>query len=131
MSLKWCLIFLITLRCCLTKTRYISYICLFLRLGLYVSYSCDLFWHYYFHFHHINQIVSLIHTNLSFGRVCQNFSFGCSLAFCLKFCQFQPDVAYRSAAYKKACRYLKLGLIEHLLNDQKQPFKDVLQIRCS
>ena len=52
LSLKWCLIFLITLRCCLSKTRYIFYICLFLRLGLYVSYLCDLFWHYYFHFHH-------------------------------------------------------------------------------
>ena len=25
------------------------------------------------------------------------------LSFCLIFCQFQPDVAYKSVAYKKAC----------------------------
>ena len=37
---------------CLTETHYIFYICLCLRLSLYMSYLCDLFCHYHFHFHY-------------------------------------------------------------------------------
>ena len=34
---------------------------------------------------------------------CQKFSLMVLLSICLIFCQFQPNVAYKSIVYKKAC----------------------------
>ena len=46
------------------------------------------------------------------------------LSFCLIFCQFQPDVAYKSVAYKKV--WISINQIV-----QKQPFEDIFKSRCS
>ena len=36
----------------------------------------------------------------------QNFSLSVFLSICLIFCKFQPAVAYKSVAYKKACTHV-------------------------
>ena len=51
----------------------------------------------------INRFISLTQKNPFFGHVFQKFSLGVLLSICLIFCQFQPGVAYKSVAYKKAC----------------------------
>ena len=54
----------------------------------------------------INQIISLIQTNLFLGYACQ-----CCLAFAyFFFCQFQSGIAYKSVAYKKSV-ILQLNLV--------------------
>ena len=68
------------------------YICL-----IYVNYFAIII----FIFVTINHIISLIHTNLFFGHVCQKFSLRVLFSFCLNFCQCQASVAYKSVAYKK------------------------------
>ena len=54
----------------------------------------------------INHTLSLTKKNLFFGQVCQKFSLGVFLSFCLIFCQFQAGFAYKSVAYKKSMYYL-------------------------
>ena len=51
---------------------------------------------------------------------------GCCLAFCLIFPQFQPGVAYKSVAHKKACNLKKL-----FLQCQKSVSESVLTKRVS
>ena len=58
----------------------------------------------------INHIISLT-KKLVFGYVCPKFSLSTLLRFCLIFCQFQPGVAYKSVAYRKACRSWRLSVL--------------------
>ena len=93
-------------------TLYFVYLSLCLRLGLFMSYLCDLsylfilFFIIIFIFITINYIISLRQKNLSFEHVSQKFSLRVLLSFCLIFRKFQPGVAYKSVAYKKSM-YLK------------------------
>ena len=52
-------------------------------------------------------MISLKQTGLSFLHILisstQQLSFTVFLSFALIFCQFEPGVAYKSAAYKKVC----------------------------
>ena len=41
----------------------------------------------------------------------RKFSLRVLLSICLIFCQFQPGVAYKSVAYKKACKLIYINLI--------------------
>ena len=55
----------------------------------------------------INHRISSISTDTSFsGNVRQKFSLRVLLSFCLIFGQFQPGVACKSVAFKKACNSL-------------------------
>ena len=72
-----------------------------------MSCLCNLFAIVIFIFITVNQIISLIQTNLLFGHVCQKFSLRVLLSFCLIFYQFQPGNAYKSVTYKKSM-YLDL-----------------------
>ena len=76
------------------KDRYILYLLHLLGLSLFMSYLYDLFFIFRCHFH-----VSWKQIIFRF----QKFSLRVLLSFCLIFRQFQPGVAYKSVAYKKAC----------------------------
>ena len=82
---------------------YFVYLPLYLRLGLFMSYLCDLFFYYYFYFHY-NESYNLTDTKklVFFGHVCQKFSLRVLLSFFLNFYQSQPGVAYKSVVYKKS-----------------------------
>ena len=93
-------VFLITIWYHATETRYILYICVCLRLALFVLFIWyNFLYDLYFHYKH-----SLKQTHFCFGQVRLTFSLRVLLSFCLIFCQFQPGVAYKSGVYKKACR---------------------------
>lgn len=53
----------------------------------------------------MHQIISLKQARSFFRKFCQKFSFMVLSNFCLFFCQFQPGVPYKSAAYKKAYNF--------------------------
>ena len=93
-------VFLITIWHHPAETRYILYICVCLRLALFVLFIWyNFLYDLYFHYNH-----SLKQTHFCFGQVRQTFSLRVLLSFCLIFCQFQPGVVYKSGVYKKACR---------------------------
>ena len=125
------------LRCCLIHKSiiilrhflYLLYLCPCLFLGLFLSYLCDLFFIVIFFFMMITCIISRIQTYIFFClffRVCpiifgwqcgwrmwttfkfQKLSPRVLLSSCLIYCQFQPDIAYKSFAYKKSeyCNHL-------------------------
>ena len=80
------------------------FVSIFIRLRLFTSSLCDLFFIIIFIFITVNHIISLKQTHFLFGRFCEKFSIRVMLGFCLIFCQFQPGVAYESMAYtKKVC----------------------------
>ena len=136
-----------SLKCCLSVTYYIEivsyqdklyflYLSLCLRLGLYMSYLCNLFVIIIFIYVTINHITSLIQTNLFFEHVCQKFSLRVLLSFCLIFIQFQSGVAYKSVAYKKSVYLLSCSGRPYLLGksqQQKQQKKitDMLQVNSN
>ena len=114
------------LKCCLlhrslTVTCYILYICLHLvyisvHLSIYVYilvYLCLIYVTCFFIIIFIsitiNHLISLTQKKLFFGHVCQRFNLRVLLSFCLSFWQFEPGVAYKSVAYKKACSLLHLS----------------------
>ena len=107
----------------LTETRYIFYICLYVCLGLCMSYSWNLFAIIIFIFIINNHITSLIQTNLFFGNDCQTFSLRVLLRFCLNFCKFQPGVAYKSVVYKKSVYFQKLNKVQHGTAYTRVPLK--------
>ena len=82
---------------------YFVYLCLFVRLGLFKSYSCDLVFIIIFIFITVNHIVSLKHTHtiIFLGIFVKNSASGCCLAFAYFFAKFQPGFACKSVAYKK------------------------------
>ena len=114
-------------RCCLIHINiiilrrfiHLLYLCLCLQLGLFMPYLPEPILHYM-----INCIISWIQTCLFFClffRIdlvivrwlrgwrmpiifgCQKFSLKVLLSIGLIFCQFQPGLAYKSVALKKAC----------------------------
>ena len=76
------------------------YLRLCLRLGLFVSYLCELF--FIFIFIKINHKISLKKDTCFLGHFCQTFSLKVLLSASLIFCQFQPGFGYKSVSYKKA-----------------------------
>ena len=114
------------LRCCLIYITifilrhilYLVYLCPCLGLGLFMSYLCDLFFVFSLIFMVINHIPLFKQTYLLFAHF-QNISYyfwmmkkasyfqiakvqpRVLLRFSLIFCQLQPGVAYKSAAYIK------------------------------
>ena len=99
-----CLLEEIRQRYCLTKRCYVLNICLY----VYVLFCLCLIYVIYFFiiiffFITIKHVISLTLKNLFGGHVCQKLNLRVLLRFCLIFCQFQPGVAYKSVAYKKAC----------------------------
>ena len=92
MLLKCCLIHISIIS--ILKARYILYLLYLLGLSLFMSYLYDLFFIFRSHFH-----VSWKQIIFRF----QKFSLRVLLSFCLICHQFQPGVAYKSVAYKKAC----------------------------
>ena len=81
-----------------------------LCLGLFMSYICNLFFHYHFHFNYnfitINYIISLRQKNLLFGHVCQMFSLRVLPSFCLIF--------WGSKACKTPLNFLTVKLLCHI-----------------
>ena len=90
---------------------YFVYLCLFVRLGLFKSYSCDLVFIIIFIFITVNHIVSLKHTHtiIFLGIFVKNSASGCCLAFAYFFAKFQPGFACKSVAYKKKRVYQPLS----------------------
>ena len=91
-----------------------------------MSYLCDLFLIFSLIFIVINQITSFKKMNLFFVHYleypllfvfdnvdeeseCRSLASGCCLVFFYFFYQFQTGVAYKSVAYKKACKPLPLS----------------------
>lgn len=97
---------LLSVACCIETwfyrdMLYFIYLSLYLSLGLFISYLCNLFFFIIiFIFITINKII-LMQANLLFGCVCQKFSPRVLLSFCLHFCQFWSNVTCKSVAYKK------------------------------
>ena len=71
--------------------------------SVYVLFMWSIFFIIIFIFITIKPVISLTLKNLFGGHVCQKLNLRVLLRFCLIFCQFQPDVAYKNVAYKKAC----------------------------
>ena len=99
-----CLLKEIRQRYCLTKRCYVLNNCLY----VYALFCLCLIYVIYFFiiifiFITIKPVISLTLKNLFGGHVCQKLNLRVLLRFCLIFCQFQPDVAYKNVAYKKAC----------------------------
>ena len=108
MSLKCCLSVAYYRRTLFYEARYSFYICLYVFVLVFI---CLIYVIYFaiiiFILITINHIISLKQVNSFFGYVCQKFSLRMLLSFCLIFSQFQPDVPYKSVAYKKACSIRK------------------------
>ena len=86
-----------------------------LRLYLFVLHMLSVLLIIIFIFITINHIILLTQINLFFGHVCQKFSLRVLLSFYLIFFfffQFQPDVTYKSVAYKKSVQcFIKQNVI--------------------
>ena len=104
----------ILLRCCLIRATiiiprhilYLVYLDPFPGLGIFTLYLCNLFLIFNLSFIAINSISSLKQTHLffcTFFRISYvEYLYLELLSFCLIFCQFEPEVAWKSVAYKKS-----------------------------
>ena len=95
---------------------YLVYFCPYLTLGLFLSHLCDLLFIFSLIFIVIKHLTSLklvslleylllfLDNNVEFSLSLKGESSASVLFnFCLIFCQFQPDVVYKSVTYKKKC----------------------------